>query len=635
LDLFNIIMSRFKQKKYLPLFIPLILLIAVLAVKQNWSIAGGYSQILTNTAQITGYTDGGGGDHTLDPPVTASAEVIVTSTSAQELLCSTPPVLTVEAGTEEFTSCGGIIALGVTVSNGIEPYTYQWSCDQPGYCNISNSTISNPTASPVFRETIYTVVVTDARGCMASDSVLVTVIDAPIAVVTASPTIVCRDYPVTFYASQSSGASLSYNWDFGDGNSIAGPATVQYTYTIIGIFNASLTIKDLNGCKDIDFVTIYVADPGDLVGRISFDFGPTSIFADGFSITSVTSNPITDCLGDPLENILITVMTDRGTIPNGKSIDKDSAPGIQLLTDVNGQISFTLRSGTIGGTATVMARSVDGYAEGASQIEFFDSTSLPIVTGFYPSGYLGGTITPVSEIYVQFNKDMEDDIINLGAVCNNFSVWDITNTLQVNGTCTYDQVNRMAIFTPVGGPLNMSFVYEVTITANAVDIYGNPLDGNYNGFAEFSPTDDFTWTFGNITTDQDYPTVTCMGHTPDPLSPDGDGFNDFTTISARIQDIGMSPSGIRMWQVLIFQDGTDNIIRTLIKAESITDPDSVIWNGKDENGLVVDNGVYNYMVKAIDNDGNWFVAECNDPILVESALDPAYFRGRSGIEVGL
>lgn len=624
-------MYRFKQKKYIPLIVPLILLIAVLAANQDWSIAGGTSYTYTNTAKITGFTDSFGA-HTLTQAITAKADVVVTTTGtpSQEILCLTPPVLTADAGPDTSTNCTFGVTLGGsswTATGGTQPYTYQWSCDQP-VCNISVSTDANPTVNPDFRETIYTVVVIDGNSCIASDSVLVTVEDAPQAVAIASPTVACVNQTVTFDGSGSIGASLSYDWDFGDGTLLpAGPATYTYSYSTEGIFNASLTVTDAAGCKDSAFIDIYIADPGELVGRISFDFGPTSIFADGSSITSVTSSPVTDCLGNPLGNILITVMTDRGTILNAQLIDEDSAPGIQISTDISGRISFTLQSDNIGGMATVMARSVDGNAEGASQIEFLWSTSLPIVTGFYPSGYLEA-ITSVSDIYVQFNKDMDET-----SVCNpiNFYVMDVTGApTPVNGTCEYNEEDRTAIFTPTGGPLNTMNRYEVTVTGNVVDDYVNSLDGDYDGLPELSPTDDFTWTFGN-TMDRDDPTITCGGHAPEPFSPDGDGIDDSTTINAHIQDIGMPPSGIKMWQVLI-RDGAGNVIRTLIERveEAATDINgSMAWDGKDEDGMVVDNGTYNYIVRAIDNDGNWFIAVCNDEIRVNSAIDPAYFRGSS------
>lgn len=623
MDSVNIIMYRFKQKKYLTLVLPLVLLIAVLAVNQDWSIAGGTSYTITNTARVIGFTDGSG-SHSVE--ITASAAVIVTSTSAQELLCSTPPILTVEAGTEQFIPCGGVIALGVTVSNGIEPYTYQWSCDQP-ICNITNSTDSNPIVNPVFRETIYTVVVTDARGCMASDSVLVTVGDAPIAVVTASPTVACIYEPVDFDGSGSIGVStLVYDWDFGDGTLLfGGPATYTYSYSTEGIFNASLTVIDDSGsgCRDIAFIDIYVSGAaGDVpTGRIDFTFAPDPIPADGAFTTTATSNVFYACDGvTVLVGEKITVMTDRGTILDS---DMDSGiPGIQLLTDATGRISFTLQSDEIGGMATVMARSVDGYAEGASQIEFLGSTSHPIVISAYPSGDTSG---PVTVIYARFNKNMEGDIINPGAVCNNYSVIDET-TGPVACNCFYNDVTYMVAFIPLVLPLDMNHVFRVTITGNAEDDdYGNSLDGDYDGDGEGSPIDDFVWRFGN-TIDKIPPVISCVGP-PDPVSPDGDQVNDTVTIDAFIMD----NTGVQSWGVII-QDENGNDVRTLIKTPGVfSGVDSIGWDGKDEEGLVVDNGSYSYILMVTDMDWNvTYNYSCFDPINVISAIDPAYFRGKSG-----
>ncbi|UCD84098.1 MAG: PKD domain-containing protein [Deltaproteobacteria bacterium] len=620
-------MSRFKQNKYILLILPLVLLLTILAANEEWSIAGGTSYTLKNTASVTGFTDGSGTDHSVD--ISAEAVVIVTVTSAQEELCFIPPVLTAEAGTNQSITCGAVVILGgsPTAIGGTPPYTYEWSCDQP-ICNITNTTDANPTVNPDFRETIYTVVITDGNSCVANDSVLVTVEDAPQAVVTASPTVACVNQPVDFDGFDSAGVPpLVYNWDFGDGTMLpAGPASYTHTYTREGIFNASLTVIDNNGtgCMDSAFIDIYVTGAADLpTGLIYFTFLQDPIPADGTSTALATSNVIYGCDGiTPIVGRKITVMTDRGTILNGQLIDEDPAPGIQISTNISGQISFTLQSDNIGGTATVMARSVEGNAEGASQIEFQGSTSLPIVIGAYPSGDTSG---PVSVIYARFNKDMDG-----ASVCalGNYSVLDET-TGPVACNCYYDEANRMAVFTPQVA-LDMDHVFRVTISGDVFDSYLiNTLDGNYNGFAEGSPVDDFTWRFGN-TIDKTPPVISCVGHAPDPVSPDGDQIDDTVNIDAFIMD----NAGVQGWGVMI-QDEFGNVIRTIMKPGAVSGIDSIEWDGKDEDGLVVDNGSYSYILMVTDMDWNvTFNYSCLDPINVISALDPAYFRGKSGSVVG-
>jgi hypothetical protein len=80
----------------------------------------------------------------------------------------------VNAGVDKTIVSGGSVAMTATVSGGLPPYTYLWT---PA-TGLSNPTALNPVASPLVTTT-YTLQVTDSRGCVSTDEVVINVTDVP------------------------------------------------------------------------------------------------------------------------------------------------------------------------------------------------------------------------------------------------------------------------------------------------------------------------------------------------------------------------------------------------------------------------------------------------------------------------
>ena len=80
------------------------------------------------------------------------------------------PELTVNAGTDRTVCLGSSTALNAFPSGGTAPFAYLWS---PA-AGLSATNISNPVATPG-ATTSYSVIVTDANGCSATDTVIVNV----------------------------------------------------------------------------------------------------------------------------------------------------------------------------------------------------------------------------------------------------------------------------------------------------------------------------------------------------------------------------------------------------------------------------------------------------------------------------
>ncbi|MDZ7361708.1 MAG: proprotein convertase P-domain-containing protein [candidate division KSB1 bacterium] len=81
---------------------------------------------------------------------------------------------TVDAGADRFICVGQTVTLGgtPTATGGTPPYTFSWTPTT----GLDNPTAANPKARPIVTTT-YTVLVTDARGCEATDEVTITVHD--------------------------------------------------------------------------------------------------------------------------------------------------------------------------------------------------------------------------------------------------------------------------------------------------------------------------------------------------------------------------------------------------------------------------------------------------------------------------
>ncbi|RMG87837.1 MAG: PKD domain-containing protein, partial [Bacteroidetes bacterium] len=93
----------------------------------------------------------------------------------------------------------------------------------------------------------------------------------PTAAFTATPTSGFAPLTVSFDATASSdpnGSTLTYAWDFGDGNSGNG-VTVNHTYTTFGTFTATLTVTNNNGASDTETATITVQNPNPIPPTIS------------------------------------------------------------------------------------------------------------------------------------------------------------------------------------------------------------------------------------------------------------------------------------------------------------------------------------------------------------------------------
>ncbi len=181
------------------------------------------------------------------PTVTTSYVVTGTTVAGckdqalAKVVVAQPPVASVSP--DDTICAGGSVQLTVT---GFGPLSYDWSPSTGLSCVLC----PDPVASPAVTTT-YTVMVTNAFGCILTDSVTVTVNPLPVVSITGGDTV-CQGSGAQLIAS---GAS-TYQWSPAGGLSCTScpdpyatpQASTQYT----------VTATDANGCTATDSVWVYV-----------------------------------------------------------------------------------------------------------------------------------------------------------------------------------------------------------------------------------------------------------------------------------------------------------------------------------------------------------------------------------------
>ncbi len=145
------------------------------------------------------------------------------------------PAATASAGADKEICARGSAQLQATGGA-----TYTWS---PA-TGLSATNIANPVANPA-TTTTYTVTVTNAEGCSATDQIIVKVVASPQVTITAgSETTFCEGGSVKLTAS--AGTGYTYQW-FKDGNPINQATSASFTSFNSGSF--TVKVKNSGGCE--------------------------------------------------------------------------------------------------------------------------------------------------------------------------------------------------------------------------------------------------------------------------------------------------------------------------------------------------------------------------------------------------
>ena len=179
------------------------------------------------------------------PAITTTYNVVVSdsarSSAAGDVTVSVNLVVTAAAAPDEINS-GEQSQLGTIVQGGLPPYIFDWTPPD----SLDDPWLPDPIATPSVT-TEYTLVVTDAAGTEATDTVLVTLLPVGL---TACFTAMQTGFPVEVDATCSAGNIVEYRW-WADYNFDGQPATTitttplaAFLYEELGTMTIRLEVVD-------------------------------------------------------------------------------------------------------------------------------------------------------------------------------------------------------------------------------------------------------------------------------------------------------------------------------------------------------------------------------------------------------
>ncbi len=272
----------------------------------------------------TGLDDATVANPNASPAATTTYTVEVTETSTglsatDDVLVTVNPSPVADAGSDVGICAGATVAIGGSPTgsggNG-SPYTYSWTPTT----GLDDATAANPNASPA-ATTTYSVIVTDAAGCTATDDIVVTVNTPPTADAGADVDIVTGSSTVIGGSPTAGGGTAPYTYSWTpttglDDATLANPTaspTDTTTYTVL--------VTDASGCTATDDVTVNVLP---LVSITLTPITSTTIPASGGSFqfqVEITNNSASAQIVD-VWNVI--------TKPGGGAVDASLGPWLNI-----------------------------------------------------------------------------------------------------------------------------------------------------------------------------------------------------------------------------------------------------------------------------------------------------------------
>lgn len=383
-----------------------------------------------------------------------------------------PPVLTLTMSQVNAT-CGGTCdgSATATITGGTPPYNYVWSNGSSTLTGALSNTISGLCAGS------YTVDVTDANGCLISNSVTIT--EPPVLVATASGTNVtcfslCNGTATVVVVGGNSGNT--FDWA---PNPITGDGTASVTNLCPGTY--TVTVTDVNGCNDTGVVVI--TEPAILASN---PVG-TNVFCFGACNGSATSTPTGGTLpyswdwtpGAPVgdgtatitslcPNTYTVTVTDGNGCTNSQSVTITQPP----ILSAGATSTNVTCNGACNGTAT---STPTGGTPGYTFLWMPGSLSTPTISGLCPGSYtvtvtdLNGCTNSQTVVITQPNL-LTVSIVSTTLACNGDCNATATATI-TGGTPLY--TIDWTPGTPIGdGGLTISSLCAGTYTVTITDLNG-------------------------------------------------------------------------------------------------------------------------------------------------------------------
>ena len=174
----------------------------------------------------------------------------------------------------------------------------------------------------------------------------------PVASISASPTTGPAPLLVNFSgaaSTDSNGGIASYEWNFGDGSALASGVTTSHSYTLGGVYTASLKVTNTMGFSDSKTVTITATTTQPKIYASAIDMSlVASNRIQGYAQAKVT---VKDAAGNLIPNA--TVTGSWSGIVTGSASGVTASTGVAALnsanTKNNGTMKFTITGITASG----------------------------------------------------------------------------------------------------------------------------------------------------------------------------------------------------------------------------------------------------------------------------------------------
>jgi gliding motility-associated-like protein len=374
----------------------------------------------------------------------------------------------------------GCSPLTVTLTNATPPQgstaTYTWDLGNGN----TTSTISNPVVTYTAPGT-YTVMLTvfDNLTCNKTDrtKTYITVLPKPNAAFNLSGGQ-CTNTISTIQLSTGTLSANPYAWNFGDGSPLNTQASPSYTYPGNGIYTVTLSVTDINGCKDIvtNTISIFNFSPGAVSSSSLCNGSSTTMTASGGTqYTWTPSGSLSDAnsatpIANPGVSTTYTVQI-LNTSP-GYNCGKTLTTQIEVLPTPTAAFSFSINP--CGGDVRFFDNSAEDVIKWNWTLSPTKTSTLQNTFYFYKEG---GTFT-VSLVSTNIYgcKDSKDSVlvvakpppINVNtstAICRG-------NTAQLNasGGTTYEwapaeSLDFPFLYNPIASP-TVNTTYSVYISMN-------------------------------------------------------------------------------------------------------------------------------------------------------------------------
>jgi hypothetical protein len=360
----------------------------------------------------------------------------------------------------------------VTVTGGTSPYTYSWN----------TSTIQTTSTATNLSAGTYTVTVTDANGCITSQTVTINGIPQDFAYttnyLTTTQSLSGNSFTFTEYGSSTGD---SYNWDFGDGttSTLASPTK---SYSNYGFYNARLIATNTAGCSDTTYQSVVVlasVKSTSTIQTCACGTNPTAL-----TQTIIFPTSTTDWSGTNLKiRKGLKFNSSIGTLSGVKVITKGS-----FTTHNKVEITGSMAAGT----TRLVSIQTTGTMDCGGPGFLYGITPAMILDTFYSTGYDG-----VKDFTGTSGRDFG---FHTNSIKDSTSFTDATTLASYTGNdsvsfIAYTNTNMSASF-PTG---NDTAVMQTTATdtITLVYYYCNPVissikTGNWN-----DPT---TWDAGRVPT---------------------------------------------------------------------------------------------------------------------------------------